>query len=118
MFARPLREPVMSCDFIGAIPVLCSFSNSSYSVVSFNVERDLTFSCASCIVFDFIFSRTSIGFTAMYFTGFPILTIANPLFSRDSKTSYVLERGTPERAATSPADAIPFESRASQTLVS
>jgi len=42
----------------------------------------------------FIFSITSVGLTAMYLTGLPILIIANPLFSRDSKTSYVLERGT------------------------
>jgi len=66
----------------------------------------------------FNFSITISGFTAMYFTGLPNFWITNPRFSRDSKTSYVLERGTPESSAISPAELIPLLSRASHTFVS
>ena len=39
----------------------------------------------------------------MYLTGFPTLTIENPLFVKDSRTSYVRDLGTPDISAVSPA---------------
>ena len=87
-----------------------------YSFVSFSFEIVLTFSLASLKVFVFSFSIIMFGFTAMYFTGFPNFIIANPLFSKPSKTSYVLDLGTPEISAISPADATPLPSKANQTL--
>src|SRR3989338_6571344 len=59
----------------------------------------------------FIFSIISVGLIEMYFTGLPTFIMAKPLFSRDSKTSYVLLLGTPDISATSLAEATPLEKR-------
>ena len=118
MFVRPLIVPEMSCFFISSSFEEWSVSSSSYSLVSLMFERVDIFSFMLSLVFFFSFSITIVGFTAKYFTGFPIFCIAKPCFSSDSKTSYVLDLGTPEISAISPADATPFVSNANHTFVS
>ena len=103
---------------IGLIPSRYKDSNSSNSAVSLILPNIKTLSSASERTLFFNFSKITFGFTPIYFTGFPNFSRANPRFSKPSKTSYVLDLGTPERSATSRAEAIPFESRASHTLAS
>lgn len=117
-FERPLIEVESSWFLIGSIPVLWSSLSSLYSCVSFSVDSVFIFSSACEAVLFFSFSITISGFTAIYFTGLPSFCITNPRFSRDSNTSYVLERGTLESSAISPADDIPLDSKASHTFVS
>jgi len=84
---RPLIEVDNSWFLIGSIPVLWRSWSSLYSVVSFRLERVFIFSSACFVVLFFSFSITILGFTAIYFTGFPSFWITKPLFSRDSSTS-------------------------------
>lgn len=83
----PFTAPEMSSCFIGWIPVEYSCCSSLYSSVSFNFVMFSIFSSVSFIVFVFSFSITMFGFTAMYFTGLPSFIIANPRFSKLSRTS-------------------------------
>jgi len=113
-----LIEVESSWFLIGSNPVLWSSWSSLYSVVSFRLDSVLILSSACAVVLFFSFSMTISGFTAMYRTGLPSFWITNPRFSRDSRTSYVLERGTLEISAISPAEEIPLLSRAIHTFVS
>ena len=115
---RPLIEVDNSWFLIGSMPVLCSSSSSLYSAVSFSAISVLIFSFASLFVLFFSFSITTSGFTAMYLIGFPSFCMTKPCFSKDSRTSYVLERGTEDSSDTSPADEMPLDRSASHTFVS
>ena len=114
--------PVNAEEISSRLTVLMLSSYNSSNLVNSSVflifDNVNIFSFASVLTLFFNFSRIILGLTPIYFTGLPILTIANPFFSKLSRTSYVLDLGTLEIEATSPAEAIPFPSKASHTFVS
>ncbi len=63
-------------------------------------------------------STTSSGLSATNLIGLPSFITINPFFSRLSKISYVLERGTSEILLSSPAVEVPLDKRAVQTFTS
>ena len=118
MFCRPFSAPDRSVGSTYLIPSENSPVSSSSTSSPFNFSSRLDFSFAFVTRFFFTRSITSSGFSATNWIGFPSFMTMKPFFSRDSKMSYVRDRGTSEIEDSSPAVEVPLESRAVQTFTS
>ena len=118
MFCLPFSAPDKSVGSTNLIPSEKIDVNSSRTSSPFNFSSLLDFSLALTRRFFFTRSITSSGFSAMNFIGFPSFITMKPFFSRDSRMSYVRERGTSEMEDSSPAVEVPLDRSAVHTFTS
>ncbi len=118
MFCRPLSAPDKSVGSMNLIPSVNKLFNSSRTSLPFSFSNLFDFSLAIVTRFFFTRSITSSGFSATNLIGLPSFITMNPFFSRDSKMSYVRERGTSEIDDNSPAVDVPLDRSAVQTFTS
>jgi len=118
MFCLPFSAPDKSVGSMYLIPSVNKVFSSPRTSLPFNFSKRFDFSFAVTIKFFFTRSITSSGFSATNLIGFPSFITMNPFFSRDSKMSYVRERGTSEIEDSSPAVDVPLDRSAVQTFTS
>jgi len=118
MFCLPLSAPDRSVGSMNLIPSENSVLNSPRTSSPFSLSSLFDFSFALVIRFFFTRSITSSGFSATNFIGLPSFITMKPFFSKDSRMSYVRERGTSEIDDSSPAVDVPRDRSAVQTFTS
>ena len=118
IFCRPFSAPDRSVGSMNLIPSVNRVFSSPRTSLPFSFSSLFDFSFAVTTRFFFTRSITSSGFSATNLIGLPSFITMNPFFSKDSRISYVRERGTSDIDDSSPAVDVPLDRSAVQTFTS